>query len=198
MADRAVVVSGHMVDAPDRPRPRFPPDQVPRVSAAISAALTGWGMGFGTTLITGAARGADIIAAEAALARSARVRVVLALPREEFERRSVDLPGADWVERFRLVLDQAEVEVIYGPYDDAAFGRANARMIEVARGVDQSPFAVVVWNGQEGDGPGGTRDFVRRLGYTGPDEHVCVIDPTPRQYEARQEPGTPKKLLALD
>lgn len=198
MADRAVVVSGHMVDTPDRPRPRFPADQVPRVSAAIASALDGWKVGSGTTLITGAARGADIIAAEHALERSAGVRVVLALPQEEFERRSVALPDTDWVERFRRVLGRAEVEVLDGPYDDSAFGRANARMIEVARELDERPHAVVVWNGEEGDGPGGTRDFVRRLGYTGPDEHVCVIDPTPREYEARQQPGTPKKLLALD
>lgn len=198
MSDRAVVVSGHMVDTPDRPRPRFPPDQVPRVSAAISSALSGWEVGSGTTLITGAARGADIIAAEAALARSARVRVVLALPQEEFERQSVALPGTDWVDRFRSVLERAEVEVIDGPYDDGTFARANARMIQVARGLDESPYAVVVWNGEEGDGPGGTRDFVQRLGYTGPDEHVCVIDPTRREYEARQKPGGPKKLLALD
>jgi patatin-like phospholipase len=198
MADRAVVVSGHMVDTPDRNRPRFPPDQVPRVSAAINSAFDRWSVGSGTVLITGAARGADLIAAEHALARSAGVRVVLALPQEEFESRSVALPGTDWVERFRRILERAEVEVIDGPYDDGAFGRANARMIQVARGLDESPYAVVVWNGQEGDGPGGTRDFVQRLGYTAPDEHVCVIDPTPRAYEARQEPGTPKKLLALD
>jgi patatin-like phospholipase len=198
MADRAVVVSGHMVDTPDRSRPRFPQGEVPRVSAAIASALEGWEVGPGTTLVTGAARGADLIAAEQALERSAGVRVVLALPQEEFERRSVALPGTDWVERFRRVLNRAEVEVLDGPYDDGAFGRANARMIEVARGLDESPHAVVVWNGEEGDGPGGTRDFVRRLGYAGPDEHVCVIDPTPRQYEARQQPGAPKKLLALD
>jgi hypothetical protein len=57
---------------------------------------------------------------------------------------------------------------------------------------------VIVWNGQEGDGPGGTRDFVRRLGHSGPDERVEVIDPTRRAYEERQAPGPPKKLLALD
>jgi hypothetical protein len=198
MADRAVVASGHMVDAPDRPRPRFPQREVPRVSAAISAAFDSWNVGAGTTLISGAARGADLIAAEQALERSARVHIVLAMPREEFERRSVDLPGTDWAARFRRVLERAEVEVLDGPHDDGAFGRANARMIHIARELDQSPCAVIVWNGQEGDGPGGTRDFVRRLGYTGPDAHVCVIDPTPRVYEARQEPGTPKKLLALD
>jgi hypothetical protein len=179
MADRAVVVSGHVVDAPDRPRPRFPPDQVPRVSAAIGSALERWEVGPGTTLITGAARGADIIAAEEALARSARVRVVLALPQDEFERRSVALPGTDWVDRFREVLARAEVEVIDGPHDDGAFARANARIIQIAREIDESPYAVIVWNGQEGDGPGGTRDFVQRLGYTGPDERVCVIDPSP-------------------
>ncbi|MGN6867769.1 MAG: hypothetical protein ACTHMY_05120 [Solirubrobacteraceae bacterium] len=181
MAARAVVVSGHMVDSPDRPRPRFPPDQVPRVSAEISSALKRWEVGSGTTLITGAARGADIIAAEEALARSARVRVVLALPQEEFERRSVALPGTNWVDRFREVLARAEVEVIDGPYDDGAFGRANARIIQIARELDETPYAVVVWNGDEADGPGGTRDFVQRLGYTCPDEHVCVIDPTPRE-----------------
>ena len=161
------------------------------MSAAIDAAFARWEIGSETTLITGAARGADIIAAEQALARSARVHVVLALPRDEFERRSVALPGTDWVERFRHVLDRAEVEVIDGPHDDGAFARANARMIELARGLDERPYAVIVWNGQEGDGPDGTRDFVQRLGYTAPDEHVCVIDPTPREYEARQEPGTP-------
>lgn len=187
-----------MVDAPDRHRPRFPQGQVPRVSAAIRSAFARWNVGSETTLITGAARGADIIAAEVALERSARVRVVLALPQEEFERRSVAIPGSDWVELFRSVLERAEVEVLDGPYDDGTFGRANARIIQIAREIDQQPCAIVVWNGQEGDGPGGTRDFVHRLGYTGPDEHVCVIDPTPRAYEARQEPGGPKKLLALD
>jgi uncharacterized protein len=198
MAERAVVVSGHMVDTPDRPRPRFPPSEVPRVSAAIGSAFARWTIGPGTTLITGAARGADIIAAEHALERSAAVRVVLALPQAEFERRSVALPGTDWAERFRRILDHAEVEILEGPDDDGAFARANARMIQIARDLDERPYAVVAWNGQAGDGPGGTRDFVQRLGYAGPDEHVCVIDPTPRAYEARQAPGAPKKLLALD
>jgi hypothetical protein len=35
----AVVVSGHMVDTPDRPLPRFPPEQVPRVAGEVRDAL---------------------------------------------------------------------------------------------------------------------------------------------------------------
>src|SRR5689334_15890935 len=90
-----VVVSGHLVDTPDRPQPRFPPEQVPRVAADVRAAMEKWNVGPGTTLVTGGARGADIIAAEAALARGARLRIVLARRPDEFIKGSVALPGTD-------------------------------------------------------------------------------------------------------
>jgi hypothetical protein len=187
-----------MVDAPDRATPRFPQEQVPRVARAVEAALDGWGVGPGTQVVCGGARGADILAAEAALARGARIRLCLALPPDEFERRSVALPGSDWVERFRGLLARAEVEVVSDVPDDDVFARANARIIEVARALDPEPRVLVVWNGQEGDGPGGTQDFVRRLGLTKPDSRLIVIDPTPRSYEWRQVAPGPKKILALD
>jgi hypothetical protein len=174
-----VVVSGHMVDAPDRPRARFPPDQVPRVAAAVRDALDGWGVGDSTTLITSGARGADLLAAEAAHARGATVRMLLALPPEEFEEASVALPGTDWAERFRAMLGLAEVEVVEHPPGADPFEHTNTRIIEVARAIDPEPYAVIVWNGQEGDGPGGTRDFVSRLGHSMSDPRVRVIDPTP-------------------
>jgi uncharacterized protein len=74
----------------------------------------------------------------------------------------------------------------------------NARMIEIARERSGDPYALVVWNGQEGDGPGGTRDFVTRLGHSTPNARLRVIDPTGRAYEPRQRAPGPKKLLALD
>lgn len=123
---------------------------------------------------------------------------MLALAPDEFARRSVALPGSDWEARCRELVEHADVEVIDGPDDEGVFARANVRMIELARGIDEQPNAIVVWNGQQGDGPGGTRDFVTRLGCRGPDPRIRVIDPTRRAYEARQAPGAPKKLLALD
>ena len=174
-----VVVSGHMVDAPDRPEPRFPSEQVPRVTRAVEAALAGWGVGPGTTLVTGGARGADIVAAEAARERGARLRLVLALDADEFVSRSVALPGTDWEQRFYALLTQADVEVVGGPDDEDVFARTNDRIIEVVREIDERPYAVIVWDGEEGDGPGGTRDFVARLGRSIDDERVVVIDPRP-------------------
>jgi hypothetical protein len=174
-----VVVSGHMVDTPDRPKPRFPPDQVPRVAAAVRSAFERWNVGPGTTLVTGGARGADIVAAEEARARGAALRLVLALEPDAFVPRSVAIPGTAWEERFRNLLEHADVEVVDGPDDDELFARTNQRIIEVARGIDERPHAVIVWDGMEGDGPGGTRDFVSQLGHDLADDAVALIDPTP-------------------
>lgn len=198
-----VLASGHVIDAPDRTSPRFPPEQVPRVTTQVREALAEWSVGPGTTVITGGARGADLIVAEEGLARGARIIVCLALPQEEFEQRSVELPGSDWVDRFRRLLKVAEVryladEVGAVPVDDEVFAVTNRWMVEVATALDREPHAVVVWDGKEGGGPGGTRDLVRRLGVDRPEPRIRVIDPTPRAYEARQTPDRPKRLLALD
>jgi hypothetical protein len=106
---RVVLVSGHLVDALDRSIPRFPPSRVPWVTDQVRQSFSEWDVGPGTTVISGGARGADIIAAEEGHARGAHVVLCLALPPDEFERRSVDLPGTDWSSRFRRLLSVAEV-----------------------------------------------------------------------------------------
>ncbi|HEX8081235.1 MAG TPA: patatin-like phospholipase family protein [Jatrophihabitans sp.] len=199
-APEVVVASGHMVDAADRSTPRFPAGEVERVTREVAATLRGWNVGPSTTVVCGGARGADIIVAEQARELGARVRLCLAAPAEQFEQTSVALPGTDWVARFRALSAIADVEVVPPASDpaDDVYSRTNQRLIEITRSYGGHPHAVIVWNGAEGDGPGGTRNFVRQLaggGRTGP---VHVIDPTPRAYESRQSAPGPKKLLALD
>ena len=199
-APRVVLGTGHMVDLPDRPEPRFPADQVPRVTDEVRAALATWQVGRESTIVCGGARGADLIVAEEAHARGARVVLCLALPPDEFVERSVDIPGTDWTARFQRIAQVADTRVLDGTAGgrDDVFGRANAWMVEVARSLDESPHAIVVWNGRKGDGPGGTKDMVWHLGVQGPGPRVRVIDPTPRAYEARQDLTRPKRMLALD
>lgn len=171
------------------------------MTAQVREALERWGVGPGTTVVTGGARGADLIVAEQGLARGASVVLCLALPREEFERQSVDLPGTDWTDRFRRVVNVADVRYLSGQADvlpgSNVFARANHWMVEVATAIDPKPHAVIVWDGKAGQ-EGGTRDLVHRLGVDRPDQRVCVIDPTPRAYEARQFPDRPKRMLAID
>jgi hypothetical protein len=181
---RVVLVSGHMVDAPDRPAPRFPQSRVPWVAGRIREIFDGWQVGPGTTVISGGARGADIIAAEEGHLRGAHVILCLALPPEEFQRRSVDLPGTDWGSRFRRLLSIAEVRELPTDAggvasDDEVFAHANKWMVDTAQQFDAQPCAVIVWDGRTGDGPGGTFDMVRRLGYGAGDPRLRLIDPTP-------------------
>ena len=198
-----VVVSGHMVDAPDRPRPRFPPDQVPRVTSEIRQALERLEVGPGTTIVAGGARGADIISSEQALELGAQLHLCLALEPDEFERRSVVMAGTDWSARFRALLARATVEVVVNGSAVPApsglvFERANRRILELGRSLAAgTPHALIVWNGQQSGERGGTQDFVARLGAIA-DERVAVVDPTRRTYEPRQIADGPKKLLALD
>lgn len=181
---KAVLVSGHLVDAPDRTDPRFPGEEVPRVAREVAEVLRDWAVGPATTVLCGGARGADIVAAEEGLARGAHVVVCLALPPDEFERRSVGPPGGDWSRRFRRLLDAADVRQLAGAtaHDgDEAFVRANTRLVELARALDPRPHVLVVWDGVQGDGPGGTADLVRRFGYGPDDPRLHVIDPSPRR-----------------
>jgi hypothetical protein len=181
---RAVVVSGHLVDRPGRPQPRFPSDQVPHVAARVHEQLERWGVGPGTVLFTGGARGADIIAAEAALERGAAVHLVLAREPGDFVSESVSLPQTDWEERFHALVGRADVEIV-GDSGDDVFARTNERIIERACEVDDHPLALVVWNGEAGDGPGGTSDFVARVTRVSGRHHVVVIDPKPQPSSTR-------------
>ena len=56
---------------------------------------------------------------------------------------------------------------------------ANARVVEVARSLSDAPYAIVVWNGEGGDGPGGTLDLIERLGKHVTDSSIAIVDPTP-------------------
>jgi hypothetical protein len=184
---RVVLVSGHLVDAPDRPEPRFPLSRVPWVASQVREAFEDWQVGPGTTVICGGARGADIIAAEAGHDRGAHVVLCLALPPAEFERRSVDLPGTDWGERFRRLLSVAEVHQLSAraaetsgpPTGDQVFARANQWIVDLARQIDARPHALIIWDGMSGGGLGGTADLVRRLGYNTHDPHLRLINPVP-------------------
>jgi hypothetical protein len=168
---RVVVTSGHMIDAPGRRSPRFPSAAEPKVAAAIEAIFERWSVGPDDVVFSGAARGADVLFAESAARRGARVQLLLALPPDEFERTSVALADSIWVERYRDLLCRHGFEVL--PSDDPAadrggpeaaldvFSRTNRWMIE--RALHLAPPAALlvalVWDEQPAGGPGGTGDF---------------------------------------
>ena len=177
---QAVVVSGHMVDQPDRPSPRFPASAERRVTKAVREVLEEWGVGPGTILVSGGARGADIIAAEQALELGAEVWLLVAQPDQEFISGSVSLPGTDWKARYEALRERCVTRFQgdeLGPPSagDDVFERNNVWILHAARQAAPHLRALVVWNGDQGDGRGGTADFVERALEL--EAEVAVIDP---------------------
>jgi hypothetical protein len=174
---QVLLFSGHMVDAPDRAVPRFPPHKVPAAAERIGAVLDALGAGAGDLALTQGAAGGDLLFAEACLVRDVALQLLLPLPAAEFERRSLraSAEGASWAARFAevearcaappLVLGQAVVD---RPGAGSVFEQCNLWLLAtaLAYGVDRLRF-VCLWDGSGGDGPGGTRhlvDEVRRMG----------------------------------
>jgi hypothetical protein len=177
---QAVAVSGHMIDQPDRPTPRFPASAEAPVTQAIREVLRSWGTGPGTLVVSGGARGADIMAAEQALLLGAEVWLLVALPDDEFVPGSVRLPGTDWEERYRTLRVRCPTRFQadeLGPVasDEEAFERNNDWLLDAAQAAAPRLRALAAWDGARGDGPGGTWDFVQRARTMG--AAVAIIDP---------------------
>ena len=183
-----VVACGHMTDAPGRERPRFPQDQVARVGTEIAVALSAWAVEGGTSLLCGGARGADLLAAECAQQRGARVTMFVPAPLDEFERVSVHVPGTNWRSRFTRLLDLVELDVVPVREDNlTAFERVNDCIIRAALGLDTHPRLLVVWDGRTGE-KAAQEDLMTRFGSVVPPERRWIIDPRPPNAGAAARP----------
>jgi predicted patatin/cPLA2 family phospholipase len=197
---RVVATSGHMIDAPRRAEPRFPPEAEPRVTAAVAAALD---VGPDDVVITQGARGSDLIVAEHALNRGARVQMLLAQEPGAFRAASV---GTAWAARFDAVVARAERVAVLPdqPAGGSPYAAANAWVLDESARLAgaASPEAFVVWDREEGDGAGGTAHFARLAREAG----LALTAVVPREawrtpnrpYWERQWAPGPKRLLALD
>ncbi len=163
---RIAVFSGHMFDRPERKVPRFPFDREPRVREEVGRLLNQLNAQVGFSSL---ACGGDLIFAESLLARGGEINIVLPFRKDEFKRASVDiLPGTNLGERFERVLQNAANIFVLNeagdPNDAAAFEFCNQALSGLALlksrflGMDVTP--VVLWDGQRGDGRGGTQSFV--------------------------------------
>ncbi|MEZ5446357.1 MAG: hypothetical protein R3F45_11345 [Gammaproteobacteria bacterium] len=189
--NRTIVFSGHMIDAVDRSRPRFPPEIEPEAAFAIDAMLNELGVGAETLGITEGACGGDLLFAEAMLARGAPVELYLPFERRRFLRASVayrKIPSsvADrWAQRFFRLLAHPSVRCVEmdANRDQAAadanpYARCNLRMIDEAiRHSGGELELVCLWDGIDGDLGGGTAHMVEAVQRRGGRIHWIDIRP---------------------
>lgn len=183
---RVLLFTGHMVDAPDRPaeRARFPrtakAEQTARrlIESAVRAEAEHAG---GALLgVAGGASGGDILFHEVCEALGVPTQLFLALPRDQFQAKSVHDAGPGWVERYgRLcermvphVLQDAEAlpNWLADKRDYDVWQRSNLWMMfsALATGARQRTLIALYNPDSESDGPGGTKHLVgeaRRWGF---------------------------------
>jgi tetratricopeptide (TPR) repeat protein len=165
---QVLVFAGHMVDAPDRPTPRFPPSSVAAAAAQIDAALDAFGAAPGDLAMTQGAAGADLLFAESCARRGIEVQLMLPLAEPEFVARSImrSAESALWRDRFYKLLGALPTKprvmpVELGPLprgQTSPFERCNLWLLHTALsfGPEKLRF-LCLWDGAGSDGPGGTR-----------------------------------------
>jgi len=178
----AVLFSGHMVDAPGRTEPRFPPERVPLARRHIAEVIRLIDDSEARA-VSGLACGGDLLFAGEWLTTGRALQAFLPRPVEEFLDESVRFAGEEWVGSFHQVMADPMVRVV-GPDEemlrlDDPHTANNLRMLEAARRQGGTIRGVFLWDGSGGDGPGGTQQLVAEVLESG--GSVTILDPDPEE-----------------
>ena len=190
---RVLVFAGHMIDSPDRQTPRFPADKElvarEKIKEVIVAEMNN-GAGVAAAY-AGGASGGDILFHEVCAELGIETRLYLAINPQTYVTTSVNKAGSKWVERFwnlhRAHVDRNQARILsqatdvandkdylpawlQGKKDYTIWQRNNLWMLynALAEGCDDKTgdpnlTLIALWDGAEGDGPGGTGDLVRKV-----------------------------------
>lgn len=186
MTDRPSIVafSGHMTDAPDRAKPRFPESHVAEVRERVRGVLQNLrGPLFG---VSSAARGGDLVFIRSVLELGGSSIVLLPFPPADFKRTSV---GQGWDPEFDELIYSKRVDLrpplrAVCPSDadaqNAAFAECNDQIVDVAaklaqtHGVTDALF-LALYKQTGADALGGTMDAFERWRKTG--GRLEIIEP---------------------
>jgi len=163
---QVILFSGHMIDAPGRPSPRFPADKEAIAAAKIAEALDALAAGPSDLALCQASSGGDLLFLEACQQRRVRCQILLPFSEAEYIDRSIvpSTGGEAWRDRYFAMKQRLEYPIRFmpdelrpSPAGVDPFERCNLWLLytTLAWGLDKVRF-ICLWNGSGGDGPGGT------------------------------------------
>ena len=162
---KVFLFSGHMIDAPDREKPRFPTAKEKDAVEAIAKQLAALEAGPDDLALCGGACGGDLIFAEECLKRNIKLQIRIPFDVPEFLEKSVSFAGNHWQDRFFAVKNHPNtllliMEEELGPLASQInpYERDNLWQLytAISWGGEKVHF-ICLWDGKGGDGPGGTR-----------------------------------------
>lgn len=179
--DLALLFTGHMIDLPGRSGARFPQEAEPAAWIAIRSQIErARGRTTGRIIgIASGARGGDLMFHEACRLFGVERRMVLPFPPDIFVASSVaGIPNGGWEAKFWdnwNSLDAGHREVVNDAKAPGSYDKCNRRMVALAEQLAGAYEAVALWDGKDGDGPGGTAEHVELLKSLG--AKMDIIDP---------------------
>ncbi|MBS0168147.1 MAG: hypothetical protein JSR29_18855 [Nitrospira sp.] len=166
-----LLFSGHMIDAPTRPTPRFPAAKEPIAARKIAEALARLGAGPEDLAFTQGACGGDLLFTEACQQRGVKVQWLQPFEEPEFIQRSVVCHSEAWRVRYLAAKAKLTTEIRSAPRDlgplptgGDPYERCNLWLLSTAMsyGVRKVHF-ICLWDGGGGDGPGGTAHMYQEV-----------------------------------
>jgi tetratricopeptide (TPR) repeat protein len=170
-----LLFTGHRIDSATRETPRFPADKVDVARRAIEdevkkelERVDGNVIG-----IAGGASGGDILFHEVCVELQIPTNLYLAMPRDEYIKESVRDGGTQWVDRFNELYEQLPRRELgkskelprwlQSKPDYTIWQRNNLWMLYNAMACGSRHVTLIaLWDGEAGDGPGGTKDMVNQ------------------------------------
>ncbi len=169
--ENVILFTGHRIDSANRKTPRFPPSMESVARAAIRAAVKSHSPG-ATLGISGGANGGDILFLEVCEELGIASEMLLTLPEDQFLKASVESEDSSWATRFQHqisihpntpVLAQSEQLPQWLAFKQGydIWQRNNLWLVSQALSHPvQHRTLIALWDGETGDGPGGTEHMV--------------------------------------
>jgi tetratricopeptide (TPR) repeat protein len=190
---RVILFTGHRIDAPGRAKPRFPAAAEDAARRMIAEAVRQERETAGSEVvgIAGGASGGDILFHEICAEQNIKTQLYIVGSRDAFVTASVQDGGARWVERFDRLHGSLPTRVLGDSQgsldlprwlrpakDYSVWQRSNRWMLNSALVYGAHKVTLLaLWNGEGGDGPGGTQDMVETARARG--AKVVILDAKP-------------------
>lgn len=166
-----LLFSGHMIDAPTRPTPRFPAANEPIVAQKIAEALDRLGAGPEDLALTQGACGGDLLFTETCQQRGVQVQWLQPFDEPTFIQKSVVCHSETWLVRYQSAKAKLTTKIRSAPQELGPlrtgvdpYERCNLWLLTTAMsyGVRKVHF-ICLWDGGGGDGPGGTAHMYQEV-----------------------------------
>ena len=157
--------SGHMIDAPGRSEPRFPPNKEKIAAQSITKKLGELDAGPKDLALCSGACGGDLLFAEACLKLDVHLQIRIPFDEPTFLKNSVTFAGGNWRERYYAVKNNKLTTLFVMPEELGPtppkvnpYEQSNLWQLYTAlsMGAEKVRF-ICLWDRKGGDGPGGTK-----------------------------------------